>query len=141
MRFEVSFKRGRFLARPKRDDGFDFPRAVLRGMRNLAGIMRLQARFEIFRKPGVTVQRIANAHQDVYIKKFSHDLCPASPLGLRRDSPASPLGLRRDSLPLQGRLVEAGGVEPPSGNFQREVSTCIAVVLNFASLDSQRRDP
>ena len=130
MRFEVSFKRGRFLARPKRDDGFDFPRAVLRGMRNLAGIMRLQARFEIFRKPGVTVQRIANAHQDVYIKKFSHDLCPASPLGLRRDS-----------LPLQGRLVEAGGVEPPSGNFQREVSTCIAVVLNFAPLDSQRRDP
>jgi len=36
--------------------------------------------------------------------------------------------------------VEAGGVEPPSGNLQPGASTCIAGELNLALPDSQRQD-
>lgn len=37
-------------------------------------------------------------------------------------------------------MVEAGGVEPPSGNLQQGASTCVADELNLAPSDSQRQD-
>ena len=38
------------------------------------------------------------------------------------------------------KLVEAGGIEPPSERFQSKVSTCLVSVLNLTQASSQRQD-
>ena len=38
------------------------------------------------------------------------------------------------------RMVEAGGIKPPSGNLQQGASTCVAGDLNLVPPNSQRQD-
>ena len=44
------------------------------------------------------------------------------------------------SLTMDKKMVEAGGIEPPSERFQSKVSTCLVSVLNLTQASSQRQD-
>ena len=43
-------------------------------------------------------------------------------------------------ISLDVKLVEAGGIEPPSERFQSKASTCLSSILNLARANSQRQD-
>ena len=78
-------------------------------------------------------------------------LCPQLPPDVNRlngatldsqkpENPAELQGYGLYWISLDVKLVEAGGIEPPSERFQSKVSTCLVSVLNLTQVSSQRQD-
>ena len=55
--------------------------------------------------------------------------------------PAKLLGYVLYWISLDTKLVEAGGIEPPSERCQSKASTCLFSDLNLTRIISQRQDP
>ncbi len=55
-------------------------------------------------------------------------------------NPSFYTGLQYLLISVDKKMVEAGGIEPPSERFQSKVSTCLVSVLNLTQASSQRQD-
>lgn len=72
MRLEVSFEAGSFFSGTKSKGVFDPPGPELRGVRDLPGIMGLEASRQILRQPCVMPGLVQLTDQDVDVVEGSH---------------------------------------------------------------------